>query len=583
MTDSNQNGKNQSTEKVQDILLGGNRDATATPQQQERNEIDLDITKFEKDVILKPSPVWARSISLSIMGVTVAVIAWASLAKIEQVVTATGQLKPRTTVKEIQAPVTGVVKNVNVEDEEHIEEGKSLVVFDSDASKAQLDSLERIRKSLIQENRFYRTLLNSQLTSTVVEDAVVRFQLPPEISALALNRSALVSENQLYRIQLAEDNGAIANLSGDQLSRLRASLAELDSRSRTVELEEEQLQRQLNQNQVQLQDTREQLANDKEVLAEIKQRNEKTIVQATESLKIEEDILSTIEPLSEEGALAKIQLDRQKQQVQQRQRDLVELKANGKIEYENQEQQVQSRIAQIQQLEEEKSRLQLDINQSKQELQNTLAISEKDVRDRMAENKKRIAEIDSQLNKLIVENEKRIAELASQISSAQQTIKYQEIKAPVSGTIFDLKASPGFVPSRGGEAEALLKIVPDVGPENPLVAEVYVTNADIGFVRNGQDADVRIDSFPYSEFGDIKGKVYFIGSDALEPDQVYNFYRFPVKIELSSQTLMVRGEPAQLQSGMSVSINVKVKENRTVLSLFTELFTKKIDSLKDVR
>ena len=293
--------------------------------------------------------------------------------------------------------------------------------------------------------------------------------------------------------------------------------------------------------------------------------------------------MDTIVPLSEEGALAKIQIDRQKQQVGDRERELVELRANGKIEYETQKQQVQTRVAQIEQLKEEKSRILLDINQAQQELKNTIAISEKDVRDRMADNKKRIAEIDSQINKLVVENEKRIAEVKSQISAAQQTIKYQEIKAPVAGTVFDLQAGPGFVPSRGGQAEALLKIVPDVGPDNPLIAEVYVTNQDIGFVKQGQVTDVRIDSFPYSEFGDIKGKVYFIGSDALEPDQIYNFYRFPVKVELEAQELVIRGEPIQLQSGMSVSINIKVKENRTVLSLFTELFTKKVDSLKNVR
>jgi HlyD family secretion protein len=38
-----------------------------------------------------------------------------------------------------------------------------------------------------------------------------------------------------------------------------------------------------------------------------------------------------------------------------------------------------------------------------------------------------------------------------------------------------------------------------------------------------------------------------------------------------------------LQSGMSISANIKVREERTVLSLFTELFTKQIDTLKEVR
>ena len=581
MTESNNNHQTNLNGSQVDTLFSKNS-KNGHSKQKQNQDLDLNIDKFEKDVILKPSPIWSRTIAWSIIGVTVFAVGWASFAKIEQVVTATGQLKPKTTVKEIQAPVNGVVEKVNVEDGQKIKKGESIVVFDSSASQAQLQSLQQVSNSLIQENKFYRTLLNSDLSPNAVEAAIIRLKIPPEVSALALNRAALVSENQLFRIQLSEGQQGVGKLQQDQLARLQAAFAELNSRAQAAELEIAQLERQLNQNQVQLNDAQEQLIDDQQILAQIEQRNQKTIAQAEESLRIDQEILDTILPLSEEGAIALIQIDRQKQQVQDRERELVELRANGKIEYETQKQKVQTRLAQIEQFKEEKSRLLLDINQGKQELKNTIAISEKDVRDRLAENKKGIAEIDSQINKLIVENEKRIAEVKSQISATQQTIRYQEIKAPVSGTVFDLKAGPGYVP-KSGQAEALLKIVPDVGPDNPLIAEVYVTNQDIGFVKQEQVADVRIDSFPYSEFGDIKGKVYFIGSDALEPDEIYNFYRFPVKVELEAQELVIRGEPIQLQSGMSVSINIKVKENRTVLSLFTELFTKKVDSLKNVR
>jgi HlyD family secretion protein len=111
-----------------------------------------------------------------------------------------------------------------------------------------------------------------------------------------------------------------------------------------------------------------------------------------------------------------------------------------------------------------------------------------------------------------------------------------------------------------------------------------LTNKDIGFVTQGQKADVRIDSFPYSEYGDIKGKVLSIGSDALPPDQFNQYYRFPTKIHLDQQFLSLKeGHKMPLQSGMGVTVNIKVNENRTVLSLFTELFTKKVDSIKGVR
>jgi HlyD family secretion protein len=96
-------------------------------------------------------------------------------------------------------------------------------------------------------------------------------------------------------------------------------------------------------------------------------------------------------------------------------------------------------------------------------------------------------------------------------------------------------------------------------------------------------ADVRIDSFPFSEFGDIKGELIDIGSDALPPDENYKFYRFPARIRLDKQYLDIRDKRISLQSGMSLSANIKVREERTVISLFTELFTNQVESLKGVR
>nr|ADO19060.1 secretion protein [Nostoc flagelliforme str. Sunitezuoqi] len=206
-----------------------------------------------------------------------------------------------------------------------------------------------------------------------------------------------------------------------------------------------------------------------------------------------------------------------------------------------------------------------------------MALSDKNILDKIADNKQRIAAIDSQFMKVILDNEQRLADINSKISQAQLNVKYQELRAPVAGTVFDLQAkNPGFVAT---PTTKLLQIVPN---EN-YIAEVFITNKDIGFVRKGMKVDIRIDSFPYSEFGDIKGELAGIGSDALPPDQTHQFYRFPAKLHLDKQSLVIRGKSVPLQSGMSISANIKVREERTVLSLFTELFTKQIDTLKEVR
>lgn len=94
--------------------------------------------------------------------------------------------------------------------------------------------------------------------------------------------------------------------------------------------------------------------------------------------------------------------------------------------------------------------------------------------------------------------------------------------------------NPGFVAS---PSQPMLKIV----PKDALTAKVFITNRDIGFVKAGMDVDVRIDSFPFSELGDVKGKLVWVGSDALQLDDVYPFYRYLAKVRLEKQSLLING------------------------------------------
>ncbi|MEA5624695.1 HlyD family efflux transporter periplasmic adaptor subunit [Nostoc sp. UHCC 0251] len=519
LNSNHKNGNNKNGVKQDSPIL------TKQQKAAQQSLINSSTQEFEQSIVLRQSPIWSRTIMVTLMALACFGIAWAYFAKIEQVVPATGQLKPEGTVKEIQAPVSGVVKTVNVKDGQDVKPGDLLLTFDSIASVAELNSLNKIRNALIKENQIYRQLMGAS-SATDSELLFMRGNLPPETAFLLKSRAALVSENDFLRTQL-KNSGQDSRLGIDEQQRLQVAKRELDSRYAAAELEVEKIKKQLSQNQVKLEDTKAGLA-------------------------IQQQILDKLKILAEEGGISQLQ-------------------------YLNQQQQVQTLAAEVAQLGEEQKRLQFDIQKGRQELSNTVAVSDKNILDNIANNKTRIAEIDSQFTKVLLENEQRLADVNSKISQAQLNVKYQELRAPVAGTVFDLQAkNPGFV---ANPTTKLLQIVPN---EN-YIAEVFITNKDIGFVRKGMKVDVRIDSFPYSEFGDIKGEVAGIGSDALPPDQTHQFYRFPAKVSLDKQTLMIRGQNVNLQSGMSISANIKVREERTVLSLFTELFTKQIDTLKEVR
>ena len=79
---------------------------------------------------------------------------------------------------------------------------------------------------------------------------------------------------------------------------------------------------------------------------------------------------------------------------------------------------------------------------------------------------------------------------------------------------------------------------------------------------------VRVDAYPYNEFGELVGVVSSIGSDVLEPDETFNYYRFPVSI-FRLYFLLSKGKQLPLLSGMSVSVNIILRK-RPVISIFTE-------------
>ncbi|MFM7450496.1 MAG: HlyD family efflux transporter periplasmic adaptor subunit [Leptolyngbyaceae cyanobacterium] len=480
-------------------------------------------TQFDQSVILKRSPLWSRAVVWGLVGVTSFSVIWASLARIDEAVSATGKLEPQGTVRDIQVPLNGVVKEVLVKDGDSVKQGQVLITLDRVADAVQLESLQKIRAALVTENAFYQSEL--QEPGSRSRD-LATLRLAPEMAALTKSRAALVDEIRLFQAQLQGSSRGVT-LSPEQQVRLQSTLTEMDSRKQAAQLEVNQLERQLAQTRVQLSSS-----------------------QA--NLKVTQSIFKDMETVAREGGIARVQ-------------------------YLQQQQQVINSQARVDQLVQEEERLQYAIAQAQQRLQNTVSLSQQDLLNKIADNQKKIAEIDGQLNKAIVENKKKIAEVDSQLSQAQTALRYRELRAPTDGVVFDLKVSPGYVATPNA-TDPVLKVV----PEEALVVKAYIPNKDIGFVKEGMPSDIRIDAFPFSEFGDVKGVVSSIGSDALPPTQIRPFYSFPVTIKPDRQFLSVRGREVPLQSGMAVSANIKVRQ-RSVLSLFTDGFIRQVDRLQNVR
>jgi HlyD family secretion protein len=234
-----------------------------------------------------------------------------------------------------------------------------------------------------------------------------------------------------------------------------------------------------------------------------------------DSLVLEKEVLSRLDKLNREGATAELQFLQQRNKVQEV-------------------------AGQLEQAKVERLRQQAILEQGARELSSNLA------------------------------------DLRSKLIELNVNIRYQAIRAPEAGLVFELKPkSKGFVAET---SEPVMKIV----PFDRLEARVEVPSKDIGFVQVGKAADISIDSFPSSDFGVLQGTVRKIGSDALPPDQLKQFYRFPVDIRLNSQQLKLKsGASLPLQVGMSITANVKLRKV-TYLQLLLSDFKDKAKSLQRI-
>ena len=187
----------------------------------------------------------------------------------------------------------------------------------------------------------------------------------------------------------------------------------------------------------------------------------------------------------------------------------------------------------------------------------------------------RMAQLDLRAEQIKNESMRSSDQMNNQLNKVNLQLQYQNVKAPARGVVFDPKASEEGVLSPG---ERILSIV----PQNGLFAEIYVPNSDIGYIRKGQDTKVRVEAFPFTKYGELPGSISQIGAEALPPDSISQFYRFPVKLDLERSYLVTDKVEIPLKSGMSISANLKLRDKR-LISILSDLLVDQSDSIRNIR
>ncbi|WP_440994036.1 HlyD family efflux transporter periplasmic adaptor subunit [Cysteiniphilum litorale] len=165
-------------------------------------------------------------------------------------------------------------------------------------------------------------------------------------------------------------------------------------------------------------------------------------------------------------------------------------------------------------------------------------------------------------------NQKDFKSLSNELNKYQLMQQAQSLSAPLSGFVQSLSVHTiGAVVT---PAQILMQIIPK---DSPLEVNAMISNKDIGYVHEGQKVQVKIDTYPFTEYGLLTGEIVEISDDAID-DQHLGLV-FKVIAKLDSTTLHKQGKEFSIRSGMTVTVEVKTGERRIIeyfLSPLTKAF-----------
>ncbi len=183
-------------------------------------------------------------------------------------------------------------------------------------------------------------------------------------------------------------------------------------------------------------------------------------------------------------------------------------------------------------------------------------------------------------------------QLRAEGAKASQRERQTSLTAPVDGTVQQLA-----IHTTGGvvtPAQVLLVVVPDQGL---VTADVTLENKDVGFVNLGQEAEIKLETFPYTRYGTVTAKVTTITADAVmqtpQAAQQQGGEKegqqappsggavFPATLTLSRNTIDVDGKQIRLAPGMNVTAEIKTGQRRVIEYLLSPVQSYAKESLRE--
>ncbi|MDY0969113.1 HlyD family type I secretion periplasmic adaptor subunit [Sphingomonas sp. CFBP9021] len=143
--------------------------------------------------------------------------------------------------------------------------------------------------------------------------------------------------------------------------------------------------------------------------------------------------------------------------------------------------------------------------------------------------------------------------------------QYQELRSPIDGVVQQLAVN-----TIGGvvqPAQPLLVLVPS---DSAIEVEAQIQNRDVGFIHEGQRVRVKLEAFPFTDYGLIEGVVDSISRDAIQDEKRGLIYS--VRIRLKTKTINIAGHAQVIGPGLAVQAEIMTGKRRIIQYLLSPIF-----------
>jgi hemolysin D len=112
-----------------------------------------------------------------------------------------------------------------------------------------------------------------------------------------------------------------------------------------------------------------------------------------------------------------------------------------------------------------------------------------------------------------------------------------------------------------------------------LVLTAQVKNKDIGFIRMGQDAEIKIDTFPFEKYGVIHARITQIADDAV-PDSRGDLV-FNAILKMEKEHVVVKNTRVGLKAGMAATAELKLGQRKIIEYFISPLLRYRDESIRE--